>query len=84
MHGVPVLARVGSSGADFVEATAAGVTYMTDAALPARLHSIRERRREYADASRRAYLKHLATEAWLGNLLNTYAEAVHRRGRPRA
>ena len=76
MNGVPVLARSGSSAADYVERTGAGLTYGHESELPERLRSIRELNGELSLASRSAFAAELSTDAWLDHLERVYAEAA--------
>lgn len=80
MHGVPVLARAGSAGADFVERTGSGLTYQDEPELASKLRSIRDRHAELVSASRLAYTAELSLGAWLSRLESAYASAIAAHG----
>lgn len=72
MHGIPILARTGSSGADFVERTGSGLVYEDESELPARLPEMREQNRSLSISSRLAYSSELSPEAWVQGLISAY------------
>ena len=80
MHGVPVLARTGSSGADFVEHHGAGRTYLHESQVPRLLDEVRENHAVLSTASREAYLADLNLGSWIQRLEGAYAEAQTIRG----
>jgi glycosyltransferase involved in cell wall biosynthesis len=80
MHGIPVLARAGSSGADFVEHTASGLVYHSELDLPTSLVAVRDRYDDMSGASRRAYLTNLSLVTWLRRLEQMYTSIVTGRG----
>lgn len=79
MHGIPILARAGTSGADFVERTGSGLLYADESDILQRLQTIRGRLEEFSAASRRAYLRELSIGAWLSKLEHVYASAITER-----
>ena len=84
MHGVPVLARAGSTGADFVDATGAGLTYSDDREVAGLLQQLRAGGSTFSRASRSAYTDHLSVDAWLKMLEDAYAQALQTHGGPTA
>lgn len=76
MHGVPVIARAGSGGSDFVERTNSGVVYQSDAELSNALNQVRTGRATLAERSRSAYVSHLSLDAWLHGLQDVYQSAL--------
>ena len=76
MHGIPMLARSGNSGADFVEHTASGLAYQSESDLPTMLDAVRDQYDDMAGASRQAYLTELSLVAWLRRLEQMYKSIV--------
>lgn len=80
MHGVPILARTGSSGADFVERTGSGLTYEDAPDMAGKLRSIRDHHEALANASRLAYTAELSLEAWQRQLEKVLLSAIAEHG----
>ena len=76
MHGIPILARAGSSGADFVERTGSGLAYQGESDLPGMLQAVRDQNDDMAARSRQAYLSELSLAAWLRRLEQVYKSAL--------
>lgn len=76
MHGIPVLARAGNSGADFVERSGSGLVYQSESDLPAMLDAVRDQYDDMCGASRQAYLTDLSLVAWLRRLEQMYKSIV--------
>lgn len=72
MHGIPTLARRGSSGADFVERTGSGLAYGDESEIPKSLRAIRARNNALSVASQQAYASELSVDTWVLRLLKVY------------
>jgi glycosyltransferase involved in cell wall biosynthesis len=75
MHGTPILAREGSSGADFVARTGSGLVFKDDVELIATLREFRERHGELAASSRQAFENELTCSGWVTRLEELYVSS---------
>lgn len=78
MHGIPVLARAGSSGADFVEQRGLGFVYKDESDLSRILQATRAHMDQFRAASRRAYESELSLGAWVSRLEAEYSSLLPR------
>lgn len=76
---IPVVARAGNSGADFVLSTGAGVVYDDEARLPDALASVRGDAGAGSARSRRAFEQSLSLDTWTERLMAVYGEAIESR-----
>lgn len=79
-QGVPVVAREGNSGADFVAATGSGVVFSDAATLANALREVTGNRSHYRAQALATYRQQLCQAAWVDNLISVFTEAIAARG----